>query len=78
MQFSVTLAQFTTLKLAMGVQVVVIYALDPADLTKVVRVTLLDPKLGGTEFNWIDPAAAPAEPDFLVAFPGAIKVEAIG
>lgn len=78
MQFSVTLAQFTTLKSEMGAQVLVIYALGVADPTRVERVTLLDPKLGGTEFNWIDPTDIPTEAAFLAAFPGAIRVEAIG
>jgi len=78
MQFSVTPAQFTALKAEMGAQALVIYALDVADPLRVARVTLLDAKLGGTEFNWSDPAAAPTEAIFLVSFPAAIKVDAIG
>lgn len=78
MQFSVTFTQFVTLRDAAGQQALVIYALNVADPTIVERVTLLDPKLGGVEFNWIDPALAPLEATFLLSFPQAIKVEAIG
>lgn len=77
MEFSVTQAQFTTLKNAMGAQVVAIYALDPISPSQVGRIALLDPKLGGAAMGWASASEAPTEAEFLLLFPGAVKVEAI-
>lgn len=78
MEFSVTQAQFTTLKNAMGAQAVCVYAMDGTDPTVVGRIALLDPKLGGAAVTWTSLDIAPTEAEFLVLCPSGLKVDAIG
>lgn len=77
MLFQVTYQEFKNLAAAMSVTKTVVYALDTSDLTKVAAVTVLDPKLGGASFAFIDPTQFPTETAFTADFSGAIRVTGI-
>ena len=77
MEFSVSYIQLKILRNTMSPQLTVVYSLDMATPTLVGRVSLLDPKLGGTTIAWAFEDDKPTELVFLIDFPSAVKVEVI-
>ena len=77
MNFTVSYAQFKLLKSTMGVQAVVLYCPDTSVPPMVVCAAILDPKLGGSSFDWSDPTQMPPVTTFLADLPGALEVASI-
>lgn len=72
---TVTQAQFTTLKNALGPQAILVYQRNPTDATLTGLVAMLDTKLGVAVAAWTDLAETPTETAFLASYPAAIRVE---